>query len=77
MAASLAVQSRASGRSIELTGSGSYAALAKHRSRAVPFYLKPTGLGTYMLYYRGGKLIEHWAQLDNLGLLRQIGVTSI
>jgi predicted ester cyclase len=26
---------------------------------------------------RDGKLIEHWAQLDNLGLLRQIGVTSI
>jgi len=26
---------------------------------------------------RDGKLIEHWALLDNLGLLRQIGVTSL
>jgi len=26
---------------------------------------------------REGKLIEHWALLDNLGLLRQIGVTTI
>jgi len=24
-----------------------------------------------------GKLIEHWALLDNLGMLRQLGVTSI
>ena len=24
-----------------------------------------------------GRLVEHWALLDNLGLLRQIGVTSI
>ncbi len=23
-----------------------------------------------------GKLIEHWALLDNLGMLRQLGVTS-
>ena len=26
---------------------------------------------------RDGKLIEHWALLDNLGMLRQLGVTSI
>jgi len=26
---------------------------------------------------RDGKLIEHWALLDNLGLLRQIGVKTI
>jgi len=26
---------------------------------------------------RDGKLIEHWALLDNLGLLRQIGVATI
>jgi predicted ester cyclase len=26
---------------------------------------------------RDSKLIEHWALLDNLGLLRQIGVTTI
>ena len=27
--------------------------------------------------FRGGRLIEHWASLDNLGLLRQIGVTTL
>ncbi len=26
---------------------------------------------------RDGKLIEHWALLDNLGMLRQLGATSI
>ena len=26
---------------------------------------------------RDGKLIEHWALLDNLGMLRQLGVTAI
>ena len=26
---------------------------------------------------RDGKLTEHWALLDNLGMLRQLGVTSI
>ena len=26
---------------------------------------------------RDGKLIEHWALLDNLGMLRQLGVTTI
>jgi len=24
-----------------------------------------------------GVLVEHWAQLDNLGLLRQLGVSQI
>jgi predicted ester cyclase len=28
-------------------------------------------------HIRDGKLIEHWALLDNLGLLRQLGVTTI
>lgn len=27
--------------------------------------------------FADGQLVEHWALLDNLGLLRQIGVTSI
>ena len=27
--------------------------------------------------FRDGRLIEHWALLDNLGLLRQLGVTTI
>ena len=26
---------------------------------------------------RDGKLIEHWALLDNLGMLKQLGITSI
>ena len=26
---------------------------------------------------RNGKLVEHWALLDNLGMLKQLGVTSI
>ena len=30
-----------------------------------------------LFHIRGGKLAEHWALLDNLGLLRQLGVTSI
>jgi predicted ester cyclase len=30
-----------------------------------------------LFQFRDGLLIEHWALLDNLGLLRQIGVTAI
>jgi predicted ester cyclase len=30
-----------------------------------------------LFQFRDGTLIEHWALLDNLGLLRQIGVTTI
>ena len=30
-----------------------------------------------LFQFRGGMLIEHWALLDNLGLLRQLGVTAI
>ena len=30
-----------------------------------------------LFHIRGGRLIEHWALLDNLGLLRQLGVTTI
>jgi predicted ester cyclase len=30
-----------------------------------------------LFQFRDGILIEHWALLDNLGLLRQIGVTAI
>ena len=30
-----------------------------------------------LFHIRDGKLIEHWALLDNLGLLRQIGVHTI
>ncbi len=30
-----------------------------------------------LFQFRDGKLIEHWALLDNLGMLRQLGVTTI
>ncbi len=30
-----------------------------------------------LFQFRGGMLVEHWALLDNLGLLRQLGVTTI
>ena len=36
----------------------SYAASALSRSRATLFYLKPTGLGTYMLYDAGARLMS-------------------
>lgn len=30
-----------------------------------------------LFHIRGSKLVEHWALLDNLGMLRQLGVASI
>ena len=44
--------------------------------------LAPTGrkidIGVMDLFYvRDGMLVEHWALLDNLGLLKQLGVTAI
>ena len=30
-----------------------------------------------LFHIRGGRLAEHWALLDNLGMLRQLGVTAI
>ena len=30
-----------------------------------------------LFHIRGGRLVEHWALLDNLGRLRQLGMTSI
>ena len=30
-----------------------------------------------LFQFRDGRLIEHWALLDNLGLLRQVGATTI
>jgi steroid delta-isomerase-like uncharacterized protein len=39
---------------------------------------KPIDIGVMDLFQiRDGKLIEHWALLDNLGLLRQLGATTI
>lgn len=44
--------------------------------------IAPTGraieVGVLDLFHlRGGKLSEHWALFDNLGMLRQLGVTAI
>ena len=30
-----------------------------------------------LVHIRGGRLAEHWALLDNLGMLRQLGVNAI
>jgi glutathione S-transferase len=39
---------------------------------------KKIDIGVLDLFqFRDGKLIEHWALLDNLGMLKQLGVTSI
>ena len=44
----------------------------------VPATGKAIDIGVLDLFqFRDGVLIEHWAQLDNLGLLRQIGVKEI
>ncbi len=39
---------------------------------------RPIEVGVMDLFHlRGGKLSEHWALFDNLGMLRQLGITSI
>ncbi len=44
----------------------------------VPATGKPIDIGVLDLFqFQDGMLIEHWALLDNLGLLRQIGVKEI
>ena len=44
--------------------------------------MAPTGrkidIGVMDLFHvRDGVIIEHWALLDNLGMLKQLGVTQI
>jgi microsomal dipeptidase-like Zn-dependent dipeptidase len=53
-----AVRSRADGRFVAVTGPTGYAADKPSRAGATAFYLKPTGLGTYMLYDRGARLVS-------------------
>ena len=44
----------------------------------VPATGKPIDIGVLDLFqFKDGVLIEHWALLDNLGLLRQIGLKEI
>ncbi|MBE7202933.1 MAG: ester cyclase [Parafilimonas terrae] len=39
---------------------------------------KPIDIGVMDLFHvRDGVLVEHWALLDNLGMLKQLGVSSI
>lgn len=39
---------------------------------------RPIEVGVLDLFHlRGGKLSEHWALFDNLGMLRQLGVAAI
>jgi microsomal dipeptidase-like Zn-dependent dipeptidase len=42
---------------VALSGRGTYTAGAARRTAAIPLYLKPTGLGRYMLYDREGGLV--------------------
>lgn len=44
----------------------------------IPATGKKIDIGVLDLFqFRDGVLIEHWALLDNLGMLKQLGVTSI
>ncbi|ALN71889.1 ester cyclase [Aureimonas sp. AU20] len=39
---------------------------------------RPIDIGVLDLFeFKDGKLVEHWALLDNLGLLKQLGVSAI
>ena len=44
----------------------------------IPATGRTVDIGVLDLFqFRGEQLVEHWALLDNLGLLRQLGVTAI
>lgn len=44
----------------------------------IPATGRPIDIAVLDLFeFRDGTLVEHWASLDNLGLLKQLGVTSI
>jgi microsomal dipeptidase-like Zn-dependent dipeptidase len=53
-----ALASRARGRFVVRIGAGPYRATHATKAGAARFDLKPTGLGTYMLHDRGGKLMS-------------------
>jgi microsomal dipeptidase-like Zn-dependent dipeptidase len=54
----LALRSVSSGRFVTATGPASYAADAADLHGAAAFFLKPTGLGTYLLYDRQAELLS-------------------
>jgi hypothetical protein len=53
----VALASALNGRYVAAAGDG-YRADSPTRAGAVAFYMKPTGLGTYLLYDEGGKLLS-------------------
>jgi hypothetical protein len=53
----VAIESRANGRFIAPAGPDAYRAASRSRAGATAFYLKPTGLGTYLLYDHDERLL--------------------
>ncbi|MQA76251.1 MAG: hypothetical protein GEU88_18290, partial [Solirubrobacterales bacterium] len=53
----VAILSRTNGRFIAAAGPGAYRAAARSPAQATAFYLKPTGLDTYLLYDQDAKLL--------------------
>src|SRR5438270_6032982 len=43
---------------VTIDGGGGYRAGARVPAKAIPFYFKPTGIGTYMIQDRDGKLVS-------------------
>jgi microsomal dipeptidase-like Zn-dependent dipeptidase len=54
----VAIRSVASERFVAVAGAGSYRAARRHRAGAAAFYLKPTGLGTYLLHDTDGRFMS-------------------
>ena len=52
-----AIASTASGRFVATRDRSAYAADQASKAAATPFYMKPSGLGTYLLYDRGARLL--------------------
>ncbi|HEX8745424.1 MAG TPA: hypothetical protein VF712_20030 [Thermoleophilaceae bacterium] len=52
------VASALDGRFVTASGADAYAASGKRAAGALPFYLKPTGLGTYLVHDRDGRLLS-------------------
>ncbi|MEA2404830.1 MAG: hypothetical protein QOE08_1477 [Thermoleophilaceae bacterium] len=65
----LALEAVARKRFVQTTAAGGYRAGRKRPRRAAGFYLKPTGLGTYMFQDRAGKLMA----ADGSGGVARVG----
>jgi microsomal dipeptidase-like Zn-dependent dipeptidase len=64
-----ALASADSGRLVAVQPGGTYAANRRARAHAAAFYLKPTGLGAYMLQDRSGRLLG----VDSMHRVARIG----